>query len=51
MPPATMPNTTKNPPIAARTGAQDGPGMWMPSGVTGSIRRLPRRFGPAVANR
>ena len=51
MPPATMPKTRKNPPTAASIGAKDGPGMWMPAGVTGGMRRIPRRVGPAVAKR
>ena len=38
-------------PNAASSGANEGPGMWTPGGGTGVIRRLPRRVGPAVANR
>ena len=36
-------------PIAAKTGANDGPGMWMPAGVLGGTRLLPRRAGGARA--
>ena len=28
-------------PIAAKAGANDGPGMWIPAGVLGSIALLP----------
>src|SRR6185503_14697049 len=38
-------------PNAARIGADDGPGMWIVGGVTGSTRAGARRVGPAVANR
>ena len=34
-------------PTAAKMGANDGPGMWMPSGVRGSMRAF--RDGPAAA--
>ncbi len=38
-PPANSPNRSMNAPKAANSGANDGPGMWMPSGVTGVCRR------------
>ena len=37
--------------MAAKMGAEDGPGMWMPAGGRGSIRPRPRRLGPAVVQR
>ena len=45
----TRPRTSRNTPIEAKIGASDGPGMWMPAGVRGTIRALPRRAGLARA--
>ena len=39
------PRNSRNVPIAAKIGANDGPGMWMPAGVRGGTRRTPRRAG------
>ena len=50
-PPLNSPNRSMNMPNAARKGAKDGPGMWMPAGATGGSRRTPRAMGAAVANR
>src|SRR5688572_6820798 len=45
-PPKTSPRNSRNAPIAAKTGDQDGPGMWTPAGGRGVTRCLPRRgFG------
>ena len=48
MPPNTRPRNSRNAPTAAKAGANDGPGMWMPAGVFGWIRCFPRRAGGAV---
>ncbi len=45
------PNISMKNPNAASSGANDGPGMWTPAGATGGSLRIPRRVGPAVANR
>ena len=37
-------------PTAAKNGAKDGPGMWMPAGVLRRTRPLPRRAGGASAS-
>ena len=45
-PPHTSPRKSRAAPIAAKTGANDGPGMWIPAGVGCASLVLPRRaFG------
>ncbi len=45
-PPHTSPKKSRAAPIAAKIGANDGPGMWMPAGVLRATGILPRRaFG------
>ena len=47
----TTPRKSRNDPTAAKTGANDGPGMWIPAGVFGGTGILPRRAGGAARRR
>ena len=49
-PPKTRPSMSRKTPTAAKIGANDGPGMWMPAGVLRLDALLPRRAGGAFAS-
>ena len=50
-PPKTTPRNSRKAPTAAKIGANDGPGMWTPTGGRGWMRAFPRRAGAARAIR